>query len=76
MKRIIRLFNTFVSWQKESIEADQPTVPLPGNPDNTAEISVPEINDSMPDIYAEEKSVTDPLLKVVDQPTPDDDESV
>jgi hypothetical protein len=77
MKRIIRLFNTFLSWREESIEADQPTVPLAVNSDDiVGNIQESETKELMPDIYADDKSDTVPLLIVVDQPTPDDDESI
>jgi hypothetical protein len=76
MKRVIRLLKTYISWPAESTEADQPTVPLAVNSDDIVEnFRDSELNDLMPDIYAVKHDAVERKFEVIDQSSPDVDNS-
>ena len=74
MKRLFNWLETKFSRSKTFVAADQPSEPLTPDPDRIdAPGSGPDV--SMPDIYADGHDATEPDLKVLDQPSPDADES-
>jgi len=76
VQRIIRWLITSLARPKVTTAADQPTKSSTVKSDNIAEDNLDSGNsDLMPDVYAEEHATTAPGLKILDQTSPDVDES-